>query len=168
MFFKNLCLIVGTLCSGSTADFDSVSLGSIPNVPAKKIWKMMQLGWSGDQPWKLGSQKWDGVRLLRLPPYKSTLLIVYFYMGGLAEWLRQRFAKPSFRNGCISSNLISSANAPMDKLVKSLLSKGRSLSVRIRVGVPELCGCATERLGDGLQIRFMQVRFLSLTPRTLK
>ena len=85
-------------------------------------------------------------------------------MGRLAEWLRQRFAKPSSRNGCISSNLILSANAPMDKLVKSLLSKGRSLSVRIRVGVPELCGCATERLGDGLQIRFMQVRFLSRTP----
>ena len=87
--------------------------------------------------------------------------------GRLAEWLRQRFAKPSFRNGCISSNLISSANAPMDKLVKSLLSKGRSLSVRIRVGVPgDLCGCAAERLGDGLQIRTMQVRSLSRTPET--
>ena len=27
-----------------------------------------------------------------------------------------------------------------------------------------ICGCATERLGAGLQIRFMQVRFLSPTP----
>ena len=26
------------------------------------------------------------------------------------------------------------------------------------------CGCAAERLGSGLQIRFMQVRFLSPTP----
>ena len=114
--------------------------------------------------WKQTNRNVPWVRISPLPPYKSTLLIVCFYMGGLAEWLRQRFAKPSFRNGCISSNLISSANAPMDKLVKSLLSKGRSLSVRIRVGVPELCECATERLGGGLQIRFMQVRFLSPTP----
>jgi hypothetical protein len=27
-----------------------------------------------------------------------------------------------------------------------------------------LCGCAAEWLGDGLQIRFMQVRVLSPTP----
>ena len=105
-------------------------------------------------PWRRVTIRFDSVREL--------------LYGRLAEWLRQRFAKPSSRNGCISSNLISSANAPMDKLVKSLLSKGRSLSVRIRVGVPELCECATERLGGGLQIRFMQVRFLSLTPITLK
>ena len=37
LFFKNLSFFVGTLCSGSTADFDSVSLGSIPNVPAKNM-----------------------------------------------------------------------------------------------------------------------------------
>jgi hypothetical protein len=30
-------------------------------------------------------------------------------IGELGEWLNQRFAKPSFRNGCISSNLILSA-----------------------------------------------------------
>ena len=29
------CFIVGALCNGSTTDFDSVSLGSIPNAPAK-------------------------------------------------------------------------------------------------------------------------------------
>jgi hypothetical protein len=29
------CFIVGVLCNGSTTDFDSVSLGSIPNAPAK-------------------------------------------------------------------------------------------------------------------------------------
>ena len=29
--------------------------------------------------------------------------------GELAEWLRQRFAKPSFRNGCIGSIPILSA-----------------------------------------------------------
>ena len=28
-------LFVGALCNGSTTDFDSVSLGSIPNAPAK-------------------------------------------------------------------------------------------------------------------------------------
>ena len=28
------CFIVGALCNGSTTDFDSVSLGSIPNAPA--------------------------------------------------------------------------------------------------------------------------------------
>ena len=27
-----------------------------------------------------------------------------------------------------------------------------------------MCACATERLGDGLQIRFMQVRLLSRIP----
>ena len=93
--------------------------------------------------------------------------LMCFNMGRLAEWLRQRFAKPSSRNGCISSNLISSANALVDKLVKSSLSKGEVLSVRIWARVPNLCGCATERLGGGLQIRFMQVRFLSPTPSLL-
>ena len=29
------CFIVGALCNGSTTDFDSVSLGSIPSAPAK-------------------------------------------------------------------------------------------------------------------------------------
>ena len=34
--FKNVsCFIVGGLCNGSTTDFDSVSLGSIPSPPAK-------------------------------------------------------------------------------------------------------------------------------------
>ena len=28
---------VGILCNGSTTDFDSVSLGSIPSVPAKQL-----------------------------------------------------------------------------------------------------------------------------------
>ena len=42
------------------------------------------------------------------------LMMALFYglaviLGELAEWLRQRFAKPSFRNGWISSILISSA-----------------------------------------------------------
>ena len=31
----------------------------------------------------------------------------------------------------------------------------------------KMCECATERLGGGLQIRFMQVRFLSPTPSLL-
>jgi hypothetical protein len=36
MVKKNVsCFIVGALCNGSTTDFDSVSLGSIPNAPAK-------------------------------------------------------------------------------------------------------------------------------------
>ena len=94
--------------------------------------------------------------------------IVCFNMGRLAEWLRQRFAKPSSRNGCISSNLISSANTLVAQLEDAPLSKGVMLKVRVLPRVPELCECATERLGDGLQIRFMQVRFLSLTPLTLK
>ena len=29
------CFIVGALCNGSTTDFESVSLGSIPSAPAK-------------------------------------------------------------------------------------------------------------------------------------
>ena len=28
---------IGTLCNGSTTDFDSVSLGSIPSVPAMQL-----------------------------------------------------------------------------------------------------------------------------------
>ena len=36
--------------------------------------------------------------------------------------------------------------------------------VRFLHAVPELCGCAAEWLGDGLQIRFMQVQVLSPTP----
>jgi hypothetical protein len=34
---KATCFIVGALCNGSTTDFDSVSLGSIPNAPAS-LW----------------------------------------------------------------------------------------------------------------------------------
>ena len=52
----------------------------------------------------------------------------------------------------------------MAQLEDAPLSKGVMLKVRVLPRVPELCECATERLGDGLQIRFMQVRFLSLTP----
>jgi hypothetical protein len=39
--------------------------------------------------------------------------------------------------------------------------------VRFLLGVPELCGCAAEWLGDGLQIRIMQVRSLSPTPEVV-
>ncbi len=42
----------------------------------------------------------------------ATMLLFYgiaYILGELAEWLRQRFAKPSFRNGRIGSNPILSA-----------------------------------------------------------
>ena len=57
--------------------------------------------------------------------------------------------------------------ALVDKLVKSSLSKGEVvLSSNLSKGT-RLCECAAEWLGDGLQIRFMQVRVLSLTPVVL-
>ena len=36
----------------------------------------MQRGWSCDWPWKPGSQKWDGVRLLCYPPKQSGYMIM--------------------------------------------------------------------------------------------
>ena len=35
---------VGIQCNGSTADFDSVSLGSNPSIPAKKLWHFSIVG----------------------------------------------------------------------------------------------------------------------------
>ena len=73
--------------------------GSIPLL-GTKLWKVMQRGWSCDQPWKLGSQKWDGVRLLCFPPnYRE-----------LGEWLSQQFAKLSLRNRRKGSNPLLSAS----------------------------------------------------------
>ena len=43
---------------------------------------------------------------------------------------------PCFELGDVGSIPAGPANAPMDKVVKSTLSKGVALSVRIGVGVP--------------------------------
>ena len=73
--------------------------------------------------------------------------------------------KQSTHNRLSESSILSQpTNALVDKLVKSSLSKGEVLSVRIRPRVPELCACVAEWLGNGLQIRIMQVRSLSRTP----
>jgi hypothetical protein len=74
--------------------------------------------------------------------------------------------KQSTHNRLSESSILSQpTNALVDKLVKSSLSKGEVvLSSNLSRGT-RICECAAEWLGDGLQIRFMQVRVLSLTPR---
>ena len=50
--------------------------------------------------------------------------------------------------------------------VVSLKRRNLNVSSNLTRGT-RLCECAAEWLGDGLQIRFMQVRVLSLTPVVL-
>ena len=61
---SNLFYYVGALCNGSTTDFDSVSLGSIPNAPAKFISRSVS-----------GYATWFGARIswVRVPHARPIL-----------------------------------------------------------------------------------------------
>lgn len=98
-FFKNLHCFVGTLCSGSTTDFDSVSLGSIPSVPA--------------------IDKHTSAVVAVLNNFCCTTFEVCFSMvfGRVGEWFKPAVLKTADCKRSLSSNLSSSA-----KFIESWMS----------------------------------------------